>query len=307
MSVLVIGSLALDSIRTPHGEVNEALGGSCSYASMSASYFSDKVSIVGVVGSDFSSKHLAMYKKHNIDASGVQVIKGGKTFRWSGYYEFDMAQAHTLETQLNVFADFKPQIPENLRKSEFVLLGNIHPALQLDVLSQIHEPKLKLVDTMNFWIDGYREDLLKVLKRCDVILLNDAEARQLCATPNLQKAARELLKMGPSRIIIKKGENGCLMFSKDSYFCAPAFPLSMLKDPTGAGDTFAGGFIGYLAGARKLDEATFRKAVIAGTAMASFTVEEFSLKRLANLKREEIAARCEKLRDFTAFPKVVLK
>jgi len=303
MAVLVVGSVALDNVRTPFGEVKEALGGSCSYASTSASYFSD-VAIVGVVGGDFSQEHVALLKKRGIDTSGLEVDQSGHTFRWRGYYEYDMNQAHTLETALNVFAKFSPKIPDSLRKQPFVMLGNIDPDLQLQVLDQMEKPRLVMADTMNFWIEGKQETLLKVLKRCDVVLLNDAEARQLCDTANLQKAARQLMKMGIGRVIIKKGEHGCLMFSNGDYFSAPAFPLESIKDPTGAGDTFAGGFIGYLAGAPNLDETTFRQAVIVGTTMASFTVEEFSLQRIGNLKHDEIVARCNQLRKQTEFPPV---
>lgn len=305
MPVLVVGSVALDNVRTPFGEVKEALGGSCAYASTSASYFSN-VAIVGVIGSDFPKPHLKMFRSRGIDITGLQVERGGKTFRWRGYYEYDMNQAHTLETALNVFADFRPQIPEDLRRSEFVMLGNIDPDLQLDVIRQMNGPKLTLVDTMNFWIEGKRDALIKVLKESDIALLNDAEARMLCDTPNLQVAARQLMKMGISRVIIKKGEHGCLMFSGKDYFSAPAFPLETIKDPTGAGDTFAGGFIGYLAGARKLSESTFRKAVIVGTAMASFTVEDFSLKRIGGLKPSEIVQRCNELRKLSSFPAVTV-
>lgn len=303
MSVLVVGSVALDDVRTPFGEVNDALGGSCSYASTSASYYSD-VAIVGVVGEDFPKEHLKLFSKRKINTTGLQVKEGGKTFRWRGFYEYDMSQAHTLETRLNVFAEFCPVIPESLRESKFVLLGNIDPDLQLEVLEQVKSPKLTLVDTMNYWIEGKQEQLLRVLKKCDVVLLNDAEARMLCDTANLQVAARQIMKMGIKRVIIKKGEHGCLMFSDHTYFSAPAFPLEMLKDPTGAGDTFAGGFIGSLAGASRLDDNAFRKAVILGTVMASFTVEEFSLRRLATLKAEEIVKRSHQLRAQTCFPRI---
>jgi len=228
----------------------------------------------------------------------------GQTFRWRGYYEYDMNQAHTLETALNVFASFRPKIPKSHRTEKFVMLGNIDPELQLEVLEQMDKPRLVMADTMNFWIEGKQEILLKVLKKCDVVLLNDAEARQLCDTPNLQKAARELMKMGIGRVIIKKGEHGCLMFSDGEYFVAPAFPLEKVKDPTGAGDTFAGGFIGFIAGSPKLDEAAFRQAVIVGTTMASFTVEEFSLQRIAHLNHDEIVKRCAQLRKHTDFPPV---
>lgn len=306
MTVLVVGSLALDHVRTPFGEVKEALGGSCSYASVSASYFAD-VALVGVVGHDFPQDHVDLFNSRGIDTHGMEVDPSGQTFRWSGYYEYDMNQAHTLETALNVFASFRPRIPDTLRQAPFVMLGNIDPDLQLEVLDQMKGPRLSLVDTMNFWIEGKPETLLKVLQKCDVVLLNDAEARQLCDTPNLQRAAQQLMKMGIGRVIIKKGEHGCLMFSGKDYFSAPAFPLEVVKDPTGAGDTFAGGFIGYLAGAPRLDEVTFRQAVIVGTAMASFTVEEFSLQRIATLKPGDIIHRCEQLRNQTLFPSISVR
>jgi sugar/nucleoside kinase (ribokinase family) len=305
MSLVIVGSVALDNVRTPFGEVVEALGGSCAYASVSASYFA-RPAIVAVVGGDFPPEYRRLLERHRIDLSGLQTKPDGKTFRWRGYYQYDMNQAHTLETRLNVFADFHPVIPDALRKNPFVLLGNIDPDLQLEVLEQLVAPRLALVDTMNYWIEGKQEQLLKVIRRCHVVLLNDAEARQLCDTPNLQKAARQILKLGPERVIIKKGEHGCLMFSNGSYFSAPAFPLEVIKDPTGAGDTFAGGFLGYLAGARRLDESTFRKAVIVGTAMASFTVEDFSLNRLAALRPSEIEKRCLQLREQTRFPRIEL-
>jgi sugar/nucleoside kinase (ribokinase family) len=305
MSVLVVGSVALDNVRTPYGEVKESLGGSCCYASVAASYFAP-TAIVGVVGGDFPKRHLALLDRHGIDRQGLQIDKAGRTFRWTGYYEYEMSQAHTLNTELNVFAEFRPEIPEALRRSEFLLLGNIDPDLQLEVLRQMKRPRLVLIDTMNFWIGGKREALLRVMKQCDVALLNDAEARQLCDTPSLHKAAKRLLQMGLKRVVIKKGENGCLVVSKSDVFTAPAYLLEVIRDPTGAGDTFAGGFIGYLAGAKRLDDATFRKAVVVGTAMASFTVEDFSLKRLDRLEMSEIQERCARVRAQAEIPAVRL-
>jgi len=303
MSVLVVGSLALDNVRTPFGEVNGALGGSCSYVSTAISYFADP-SIVGVVGNDFPNEHIELFKRRGINTAGLTTNSEGDTFRWTGYYEYDMNQAHTLDTALNVFADFKPVIPTELRQCRHLMLGNIDPELQLQVLDQMEKPELVMADTMNFWIESKRDALMEVIKRCDVVLLNDAEARQLCDTVSLQKAARELLKLGVKRVIIKKGEHGCLMFSHDNFFTAPAFPLEIVKDPTGAGDTFAGGFIGYLAKHDELTEEIYRQAVIVGTTMASFTVEEFSLDRLANLKSTEITHRCALLRRHTEFPNI---
>ncbi len=301
MSVLVVGSVALDDVRTPFGDVKNALGGSCSYASTAVSYFSDP-SIAGVVGGDFPQEHIELFKSRGINTDALEVAPEGKTFHWTGYYEYDMNQAHTVDTQLNVFADFNPVIPESLRKARYVMLGNLDPELQLKVLDQLEGPELVMADTMNFWIDIKRDALMEVVKRCDVMLMNDAEARQLCDTVSLQKAARELMNLGVGRVIIKKGEHGCLMFSNGSYFCAPAFPLEVVHDPTGAGDTFAGGFIGYLARSEELTEDVFRQAVIVGTTMASFTVEKFSLDRLANLDPAEITERCGLLRSHTEFP-----
>ncbi len=306
MSVLVVGSVALDNVRTPFGEVENALGGSCSYVSTAISYFSEP-SIVGVVGNDFPAKHIELFKRRGINTSGLEVNNAGETFKWRGFYEYDMNQAHTLETALNVFADFNPTVPESLRKSRCVMLGNIDPELQLKVLDQLDGPEMVMADTMNFWIESKRDALIEVIKRCDVVLLNDAEARQLCDTVSLQKAARELMKMGTKRVIIKKGEHGCLMFSDTEYFAAPAFPLEVVKDPTGAGDTFAGGFIGFLSQHKQLTDDIYRQAVIVGTTMASFTVEEFSLDRLANLEASEITTRCSKLRSQTEFKHIEIE
>jgi sugar/nucleoside kinase (ribokinase family) len=303
MSVLVVGSVALDHVKTPFGEVKDAQGGSCSYASVSASYFAD-VAIVACVGGDFPSSCIDRFRRHHINLDGLEVIPDGQTFRWSGYYEYDMAQANTLDTQLNVFANFAPKISPSLRSSPFLLLGNIDPDLQMMVLEQMERPRLTMVDTMNLWISIKQRELRAVMAKCDIVLLNDAEARQLCDTPNLQQAAREILKLGPKRVIIKKGEHGCLMFSENDFFSCPAFPLELVKDPTGAGDTFAGGFIGYLANQKELTEDAFRQAIVVGTTMASFTVEDFSLNRLAALEPAEISERCAALRRQTDFPAV---
>jgi sugar/nucleoside kinase (ribokinase family) len=305
MSVLVVGSVALDHVKTPFGEVKDAQGGSCSYASVSASYFAD-VSIVGVIGGDFPQACIERFSRHNINISGLETVADGKTFRWSGYYEYDMSQAHTLDTQLNVFATFQPKIDSTNRSTPFLLLGNIDPELQLAVLEQIDQPRLTMVDTMNLWISIKQRELRAVIAKCDIVLLNDAEARQLCDTVNLQQAAKEILKMGPKRVIIKKGEHGCLMFSENDFFSCPAFPLELVKDPTGAGDAFAGGFIGYLANQAELNEHAFRQAIVVGTTMASFTVEDFSLNRLGSLEPREITDRCAALRRQTDFPAVVV-
>jgi sugar/nucleoside kinase (ribokinase family) len=297
--VLIVGSMALDSVKTPFGEVPNALGGAAVYSSTAASFFTP-VRIVGVVGQDFPQEHLDFLRSRRIDLGGVQ-ITDGKTFRWSGYYEYDMNQAHTLDTQLNVFQYFKPHIPENYRDSEFVFLANIDPELQLDVLKQVRNPKLTVCDTMNFWINGRREQLIEVLKRVDIAIMNDAEARQLCDTPSIVVAARQILEMGPRYVVIKKGEYGAAMYGGECVFSAPPYPLEDVKDPTGAGDTFAGGFIGYLASTGRIDETALRQAVVYGSTLASYNVEDFSLERMKRLSRDEIQTRFMEFRDIAHF------
>ena len=290
--VLIVGSVALDNVRTPFGEVEDALGGAAVYSSIAATYFAP-VRLVGVVGEDFPEKHVQFLASRRVDLAGMQKVPG-KTFRWSGYYEFDLNQAHTLDTKLNVFQHFRPTIPQQYRDSKYVFLANIDPDLQLQVLDQIESPKLAVCDTMNFWIESKRDSLLEVLKRVNIAFLNDAEARQLCGSFSIIKAARQLLEMGPSVVIIKKGEHGALMVSESGYFSAPSYPLEEVRDPTGAGDSFAGGFIGYVASTDDISEANLRKAVIFGSTLASFDVEDFSLRRLSSLTTKDIAARyCE--------------
>jgi len=304
MGIVIVGSVALDDLKTPFGEMKGAAGGSAVYASCAASYLSPDVRIVGVVGSDYPKKYMALLKSHGVDLEGLEIVKGGKTFHWAGYYESDMSTAQTTATDLNVFAKFSPRLPESYRNEPFLFLGNIDPDLQLEVLDQIKNPRVSFVDTMNYWITSKPQSLMKVIRRVNVVLLNAGEARLLCNTPFLQKAARELLKMGVERIIIKKGEHGCLMFTKNSYFAAPAYPLASIKDPTGAGDTFAGGLIGYLARNRRLSEIHYRQGIQVGTALASFAVEDFSLRRLARLTLKDIARRCEELRGFSCSPAI---
>jgi sugar/nucleoside kinase (ribokinase family) len=301
MNVLVVGSVALDTVETPHGKVERSLGGAATYASISASYFS-KPGIVAVVGGDFDRKHMTLLKRRGIDIGGIQIDPNGKTFHWSGYYEGDMNQAHTRATELNVFEAFRPAIPDSYRDASHVLLGNIQPALQLEVLEQVKKPRLALCDTMNFWISSAPELLEKVFRKVDVICINDGEACQFCNTSSLPRAARELLKLGPKRVIIKKGANGVCLFGKDTFFALPAIPLLEVKDPTGAGDTFAGGFLGCMARARVLSEDSFRRGLIAGTVMASYCVEDFSCRKTANLKPGDIAKRASMLREFTRLP-----
>jgi sugar/nucleoside kinase (ribokinase family) len=297
--VLIVGSVALDSVRTPFGEAQDALGGAASYASVSASFFSP-VRMVAVVGEDFPETHVAEFAHRNIDVRGLQRAAGG-TFRWSGYYEYDLNQAHTVETQLNVFETFRPELPEDYRQSPFVFLANIDPVLQLAVLDQVRRPKLVACDTMNYWIESAQDKVLEVLARVDIALLNDAEVRQLCGQPNLIAGARQILNYGPGIVIVKKGEHGCLMVSRDTFFSAPGYPLEEVRDPTGAGDTFAGGMMGYLARGGEVDDAAVRRAIVAGTVMASFTVEDFSLQRLFRLAPEEIAERYHDIDVMTRF------
>lgn len=296
-NVLIVGSIGLDTIETPFGVVTDVLGGAASYSSTAASFFAD-VRLVGVVGEDFPKEHTDYFLSRNIDLAGVQTNPGA-TFRWNGYYEYDMNQAHTLATHLNVLETFMPQIPPAYKDTDFVFLANIDPELQLSVLDQMSKPKFVIADTMNFWINGKREEVLKVIQRVDAVTINDAEARQLCDTPSLILAGRKLLSMGPSVVVIKKGEHGAVLFTDGDYFVAPSFPLEEVRDPTGAGDTFAGGMIGYLANADSLDEENLRKAVVYGSVLASYTVEEFSLSRLMRLELGEIILRFSEMRRIT--------
>jgi len=299
MSLLVVGSVALDSVATPFGEVNETLGGSACYFSTSASFFSD-VQLVAVVGEDFPQEHIDFLAGRQVDLSGLQ-RSSGETFRWKGRYEYDLNEAHTLDTRLNVFEQFQPQLSEAHREAEYVFLANIDPELQLDVLKQVKQPKLVACDTMNFWIEGKRDALIKTLAHVDILIINEAEVRQLANEANLIKAAEVVRSFGPQTLVVKRGEYGVLMFSEHSVFAAPAYPLESVFDPTGAGDTFAGGFFGYLASTRNADEASLRRATVFGTVMASFTVEKFSLDRLRELKLPEIEQRYKHLQAMTEF------
>lgn len=299
MSILVVGSLALDSVKTPFGTVTDALGGSATYFSLSASIF-DKVRLVGVVGRDFPAEYVELLKEKGVNLDGLQEVEG-RTFRWKGEYDYDLNEATTLDTQLNVFENFSPKIPSQYQDTEFIFLANIDPTLQLNVLEQLNSPKLVLADTMNFWIERKKDVLLEVLKNVDIAILNDAEARQLMNEPNLTICAKKILSLGPNYVIIKKGEHGSLMISKDSFFSAPAYPLERIIDPTGAGDTFAGGFLGYLSSIGNLNEQEMKKAVIYGTTVASFTVEDFSVNRLIKLTKDEIKKRYNKIKGITQF------
>ena len=299
MSVLVVGSVALDSVETPFGKAEDVLGGSANFFSASASLLA-KVSVVGVVGSDYPVEKLDPLKKRGVDFSGLERAEG-PSFRWRGRYRHDLNSAETLETHLGVFSHFSPKIPEKLRDSHYVFLANIDPRLQMDVLEQIKKPKLVAFDTMNFWIQSRRPDLLKLLSLVDLVTLNDAEARQLTEKFNLVQAAQWILARGPRHVIIKKGEHGAFMFTENSIFFAPAFPLESVFDPTGAGDSFAGGFIGYLAATGDLSEANMRRAVIYGSVMGSFAVEKFSIDRLLSVTRAEIDQRVREMRRLITF------
>jgi len=299
MSLLVVGSVAFDSVKTPFGEADEVLGGSATYFATSASYFTE-VRMVAVVGEDFPESHFQFLKERGIDTDGVE-RQPGRTFRWRGEYGFHLNEAKTLETQLNVFETFHPKLPAAYSDSTFVFLGNIDPELQLDVLRQVKGPKLVACDTMNYWIEGKREALLKTLKEVDILMINDGEARELAKEFNLVGVARKILAMGPKILVIKRGEYGALMFNGQTMFAAPAFPLESIFDPTGAGDSFAGGFMGYLSKNGEVNDVTIRQAVIYGSAMASFNVEAFSLDRLRSLKADDITSRYKEFKALTFF------
>ncbi len=299
MTVLVVGSVALDSVETPFGKADDVLGGSATFFSAAASLLTP-VQLVGVVGTDYPMEKLAPLAARGVDLSGLERADG-QSFRWRGRYSHDLNSAETLETHLGVFSRFSPKIPEQFRKAPFVFLGNIDPRLQLDVLQQVEKPKLVACDTMNFWIQSRRPDLIELLKHVDLVTLNDGEARQLTEKVNLVQAAKWIMDCGPSHVIIKKGEHGAFMFNRDHIFFAPAFPLESVFDPTGAGDSFAGGFIGYLASTGDLSEANMRRAVMYGSALGSFAVEKFSTERLMTLTRPEVDARIRDLRQLVAF------
>jgi len=301
LGLLVVGSIALDSVVTPFDKVENALGGSSTYITISASYFSAPIHLIGVVGSDFPEEHIKLFEKHEIDLEGLQIVQGGSTFRWGGKYHYDLNMRDTLFTQLNVFENFNPVIPENLRNSSFVLLGNIDPALQLKVLDQMKNPKFVVCDTMNLWIETKKTDLLKVLGRVDVLVINDSEARLLANEPNLIKSANSIMKLGPKYLIIKKGEHGALLFGNDTIFSAPAYPLQDIFDPTGAGDSFVGGFTGYLHKSRELDFESLKRAVIYGSTMASFCVEKFSTGGIEDLTWLKIHDRFIEFHELSRF------
>jgi len=299
MSILVVGSVALDSVETPFGTRDRVLGGSATYFATSASFFTE-VNLVAVVGEDFPEEHTRFLASRNIDLSGLSRVPG-KTFHWKGRYGYDLNEAQTLETHLNVFESFKPVIPAAYADADYLILANIDPELQMEVLNQVKKPKVIACDTMNFWISSKPQALKEVISRVDFLIINEGEARQLSGEANLIRAAKAIIGMGVRNLIVKRGEHGVLMFNGSSVFAAPAFPLEEIFDPTGAGDTFAGGFMGYLANTGNLSEEGVRQAVIFGSVMASFNVEAFSLDRLKSLTYREIEARYRSFKTMTHF------
>ncbi len=299
MTVLVVGSVALDSVETPFGKADHVIGGSGTFFSASASHLSP-VQLVGVVGDDYPMAQLEPLAKRGVDMAGLEQATG-ESFRWRGRYRHDLNSAETLETRLGVFSHFSPKIPEQFRNAPFVFLANIDPRLQLDVLRQVQRPKLVACDTMNFWIESRRPDIVELIKHVDLITLNDGEARQLTDCANLVKAARWIMAHGPKMVIIKKGEHGAFLFKENSIFFAPAYPLEEVFDPTGAGDSFAGGFMGYIARTGDLSDANLRRAVVYGSAMGSFAVEKFSVQRLLEITPADIVARVAEFRKLVAF------
>lgn len=302
MSLLVVGTVAFDAIETPFGKTDKIIGGAATYIALASSYFHKNISIVSVVGDDFPQEFLDKLKSQGVDITGLQIKKGEKSFFWSGRYHNDMNSRDTLDTQLNVLADFDPIVPENSKQVDFLMLGNLMPNVQQKVLSQLTKrPKLIVLDTMNFWMDIAMPELLETLKNIDVLTINDSEARQLSGEYSLVKAAQKILAMGPSVLVIKKGEHGALLFNKDEVFFAPALPLEEVFDPTGAGDSFAGGFIGYLAKTGDISFENMKRAIIFGSAMASFTVEKFGTERLIGLSQQDVDSRVQEFVDLVQF------
>ncbi len=300
--LVIVGTVAFDAIETPFGKTDKILGGAATYIGLSASNFNIDAAAISVVGGDFPKKYLDLLEDRGIDISGIEIVKEGKTFFWSGKYHNDMNSRDTLATELNVLEHFKPIVPENYKDSEIVMLGNLHPLVQQGVLNQMEtKPKLTILDTMNFWMDIALSDLLNVIKNVDVITINDEEARQLTNEYSLVVAAKKIQEMGPQYVVIKKGEHGALLFHDENVFYAPALPLKEVFDPTGAGDTFAGGFAGYLAKTGDISFENMKNAVIYGSTLASFCVEKFGTERMVNLKSNEIHKRLQQFKDLTQF------
>lgn len=299
--LLIVGSVAFDAVETNYGKTGKILGGAGTYIGLSANHFGIDSSIVSVVGDDFPEEYLNIFKDRNINIDGLEIVKGGKTFFWSGKYHDDMIGRDTLETQLNVMEDFEPKVPEAYKNAEVVMLGNLHPQVQISVLEQVNNPKLVVLDTMNFWMDNALDDLKKVIAKVDAVTINDEEARQLSGEHSLVKANRKIQEMGPTTVVIKKGEHGALLFHKEKMFFAPALPLEEVFDPTGAGDTFAGGFTGYLANKDKYHFKYMKKAVIYASNLASFCVEKFGTERLLELENKEVKSRLKTFKSLTHF------
>ena len=300
--LLIVGTVAFDAIETPFGKTDKILGGAGTYIGLSAAFFNLQSAIVSVVGDDFPQEYLDLLTERNIDISGLEVVKGGKTFFWSGRYHNDLNSRDTLDTQLNVLADFQPKVPENYKDADVVMLGNLHPLVQSGVLDQLEStPKLVVLDTMNFWMDCALPELLDVIKRVDVITINDEEARQLSGEYSLVKAAAKIQEMGPEFVVIKKGEHGALLFHENNVFFAPALPLEEVFDPTGAGDTFAGGFAGFITQSENVSFENMKNAIIYGSNLASFCVEKFGTERMVSLEKEEVVARLKQFKSLTQF------
>jgi len=301
MSVLTVGTVAFDDIETPFGRVEKVIGGACTYISWAASYFVNDIRLTSIVGSDFPSEELFQLEQRGVKLDGLKIVENGKTFFWAGKYHENMNQRDTLVTDLNVLDDFDPVLPESYKDSKYVMLGNLTPDIQIKVLEQLENPKLVVLDTMNFWMDVALDRLKLAISKIDVLTINDEEARQLSGEYSLVKAAEKIFEMGPKYLVIKKGEHGALLMSRDEIFYAPALPLMEVKDPTGAGDSFAGGFIGYLAQSDDISFENIKRAVVHGSAMASFCVEEFSLTKLKNLSEHIIKDRLKRFVDITSF------
>ena len=300
--LLIVGTVAFDAIETPFGKTDKILGGAATYIGLSASFFNLQSAIVSVLGDDFPQEHLDLLTSRNIDISGIEIVKGGKTFFWSGLYHNDLNSRDTLVTELNVLADFQPKVPQNFKDADVVMLGNLHPLVQSSVLDQMEiTPKLVVLDTMNFWMDCALPELLDVIKRVDVITINDEEARQLSGEYSLVKAAAKIHTLGPKYVVIKKGEHGALLFHNNEVFFAPALPLEEVYDPTGAGDTFAGGFSGYIAQSENISFENMKNGIIYGSNLASFCVEKFGTERMVSLEENEVNQRLKQFKALTQF------
>lgn len=303
MSLTVVGSVAFDALETPFGKRDKILGGAGTHFSLSASFFT-QVNVVGVVGGDFGQDEWAVFERHHINTNDIEIVPDGKTFFWRGRYDYDMSTAHTLDTQLNVFETFSPKLSDDSKNARILFLANILPMLQKEVREQCKNAEFVAMDTMNFWISSMKDALIETIKVVDCIIINDAEARQLTEEPNIHKAAKKILDYGLKAVVIKRGEYGATLFTKDSYFVVPAYPLESVFDPTGAGDTFAGGFMGYLAASKEINDETLRRAMIYGSVMASFNVEEFGTERVDRLEYSEINKRFADFKKMTHFDEI---